>query len=90
MYVQPQAPKSAVVGIYQNRLKVKIKALPVEGQANQEICRWLGKLLKVPKSQIEVIRGTTHRNKGIYIVGIALKDVESIIMSILEEKKQPT
>ena len=37
VWVQPGAKKSAVVGTYQGRLKLKIQAPPVDGKANKAV-----------------------------------------------------
>lgn len=63
VYVQPRASQTAIVGIYGENLKIKTTAAPVEGQANIEICQLLAKIFKVPKSQVLLVRGTTHKCK---------------------------
>lgn len=46
-------------------IKIRLRALPIEGRANEELIRFLGRRLKVPKTQITVLRGATGRNKWI-------------------------
>jgi hypothetical protein len=48
-------------------LKVKLTAAPVDGEANKELIKLLSKEWGVPKSNINIIKGLTSRNK---IVGI--------------------
>ena len=48
-------------------LKVKIAAPPVEGKANKEIVLFLAKALRVTKSSIEVVHGTSGRIKLVEI-----------------------
>ena len=48
-------------------LKVKIAAPPVEGKANKEIIAFLSKTLKVTKSAVEVVHGTSGRIKLVEI-----------------------
>ena len=67
--VTPGAKKNEVLGWEDDYpqvgrvLKVKIAAPPVEGKANKEIVLFLAKLLKVTKSSIEVVHGTSGRIK---------------------------
>lgn len=63
IYVQPRASKNAVVGIYGERLKIKITAPPVDGQANQALIKFLAKMFAVPKSHIDLLNGETSREK---------------------------
>jgi len=49
-------------------LKVRLTAPPVEGKANQHLCRVLGKLFGVPKSRVLVEKGTAGRTKQVRIV----------------------
>lgn len=69
LYICPGASKNEVVGLYGDpaRLKVKIKAPPVDGAANDEVILYFSKLLKIPKTQIELIRGQTSRQKDILV-----------------------
>ena len=48
-------------------LKVKIAAPPVEGKANKEIIAFLSRILKVTKSAVEVVHGTSGRIKLVEI-----------------------
>ncbi len=43
--------------------KVKIAAAPVEGKANKEIVSYLSSLLRVPKSAVTLLHGSTGRIK---------------------------
>lgn len=69
IYVQPGASKNEFVGLYGDppRLKVKIKAQPQDGEANAEVISFLSKVLKIPKSKIEIYRGHISRQKDILI-----------------------
>ncbi len=69
IYVQPGASKNEFVGLYgvPPRLKVKIKAQPQDGEANAEVISFLSKVLKIPKSKIEIYRGHISRQKDVLI-----------------------
>jgi len=51
----------------QEWLKVSIAAVPQDGEANEELIRFLSKFLKISKSEIEIIRGETSRMKVVAI-----------------------
>ena len=43
-YVQPAAKKTEIVGIYNESIKCKLSAPPVDGKANSELVKFLKKL----------------------------------------------
>jgi uncharacterized protein (TIGR00251 family) len=51
-------------------LKVRVSAPPVEGEANEALERVLAKVLKVSKSSVRVVSGTTARLKQVEIAGL--------------------
>ena len=65
--VQPRSSKCAIVGVEDETLKVKLTAPPAEGEANEQLIKLLSKELGVPKSNIQIIRGETSRNKTLEI-----------------------
>jgi len=48
-------------------LKIKIKAPPVDGKANDYLVRFLAEQFDVPLSHIELVKGTQNRNKIVKI-----------------------
>ena len=52
-------------------LKVRVRALPMEGEANAALCRVLAKALGVPSGRVEIAGGATSRIKRVKIVGEA-------------------
>ncbi|KPJ67157.1 MAG: hypothetical protein AMJ43_05755 [Coxiella sp. DG_40] len=63
VYVQPGASKNAIVGIYNDRLKIQLTARPKEGQANQQLIKFVAKYFEVPKSQLCLFKGEHSKNK---------------------------
>ncbi len=68
--VQPRSSKNAVMRMEDGRLKIKLKAAPVDGEANQELIAYLSSLLKIPKRDIHIASGDTSRNKILSIEGL--------------------
>lgn len=69
--VSPGAKRTAVEGVYgEDSLKLKVAAPPVDGKANAEVEAFLAKLLGVRKSDVEVIRGMSNRNKTVLVRGV--------------------
>ena len=74
--VQPRASRTEVVGEHDGALKVRLAAPPVEGEANRELVRFLGKLLGVAPSRVTVVSGATGKSKVVEIEGVTVADVE--------------
>jgi uncharacterized protein (TIGR00251 family) len=66
-YIQPKAGKNEFAGLFQERLKIRICAPPVEGEANRECINFLSKTLGISKSEITLIRGEQSRQKTFLI-----------------------
>jgi len=79
VWVQPRASKNQVVGQYEDCLKVKLTAPPVEGAANKECIAFLAKQLGVPKSRIQIVSGQTGRKKMIRVLKIGKEEVLSLL-----------
>ena len=69
--VLPKSSKTQIVGPYgvPPRLKIKIAAPPVDGEANEALIVYLAKYFKIPKSHFEILSGHAGKNKDIRIVG---------------------
>ena len=65
--VLPRSSRNQVVTENCNYLKVKLKAAPVKGQANKELIKFLAKKFGVAKSQVEILKGLTAKDKLIRI-----------------------
>ena len=49
-------------------IKVKIREIPEDGKANKAIIALFSKIFKIPKRNIEIIKGLTSSNKTIKII----------------------
>ncbi|WP_298743955.1 DUF167 domain-containing protein [uncultured Brevundimonas sp.] len=57
-------------------LKVRVRARPVEGEANAALLKLMAKTLGVPKSAVSLDRGGQSRTKMIRIDGLSLDDLK--------------
>ena len=81
--VTPNASRDEIIGVVQlsdseNRLAVKVRAVPEKGKANKAVIKYLAKQLLVPKSSITVTKGSATRQKTLHIVGVP----NAIILSL--------
>lgn len=74
-HVRPGASKSMVAGLYGESMKLSLKAPPVDGKANKELCRFLAESCRKPKSCAELISGQTSRDKKVLLSGVGLEEI---------------
>jgi len=77
----PNAARSEVVGWLGEALKIKLKAPPVDGKANAELCRFLATTLGLPKSAVTLATGESARQKRVRITGLTLPEVRARLKS---------
>jgi uncharacterized protein len=79
LWIQPGASRTKVVGPHGEppRLKIQVAAPPVEGAANEELLRFLKKALGVPRSSLELVRGTGSRRKDVLCKGLSPDETEA-------------
>ena len=56
-----------MVGQHGNAIKVKLKARPIEGEANAVLCKFLAGELGVPERSVILERGQKSRDKIVRI-----------------------
>lgn len=81
--VTPRASKSAVDGVRDGRLVVKVTAPPVDAAANDAVVALLADVLHVPKRTISIVLGATGRNKTIEVSGVAVEAIRARLSDIL-------
>jgi uncharacterized protein (TIGR00251 family) len=61
--IVPRAPRSELVGVQGDRLKLRLCAPPVDGRANAELIVLLARLFGVPRGRVRLTAGLRGRNK---------------------------
>lgn len=79
VYVQPRASKSEVVGPHGDAFKIRLAAPPVEGEANEELIRFLAKLLRTAASNVSIVSGASNRRKVVEISGVTVEQVQKAL-----------
>ncbi|HBY04341.1 MAG TPA: hypothetical protein DEH07_07345, partial [Desulfotomaculum sp.] len=79
VYIQPRSAKNELAGYFQDALKIRLTAAPVEGEAN-EACRvFLAEKLGISKSRVKIISGLTNRHKQVKILGLTDSQFKDIL-----------
>jgi uncharacterized protein (TIGR00251 family) len=75
--VTPRSGRDEVIGWEGDELRVRVRAAPVEGQANEALCRLIAKQAGVPYRSVEVVSGATSRTKTLRIDGLSQDEVRA-------------
>lgn len=68
--ISPNASKNEIIK-NQNELKIKITAQPIENKANKTLIEFLSKKFKIAKSNIEIVKGETSKEKTLLFKNIS-------------------
>ncbi|RRJ84766.1 DUF167 family protein [Aestuariirhabdus litorea] len=67
LLLQPKASANRFCDLKEGRIKVQIKAPPVDGKANSELITFLAKQFRTPKGAVFLISGESSRRKRVAI-----------------------
>ena len=65
--IVPNSSKNDII-LEDEFIKIKITAQPIENKANKALVEYLSKTFKVPKTNIEILKGDTSKDKTISII----------------------
>ena len=68
--VQPRAKRTEVAGERGEAIVIKVNAPPVDGKANEAVCRLIAQRLGVPSRDVRIVRGERARDKVVRIDGV--------------------
>jgi uncharacterized protein (TIGR00251 family) len=66
----PRAAHDVIVGWKDGVLQARVKAPPVEGKANEALCRMVAAKLGIASGRVAVVSGQTGRSKRVRIEGV--------------------
>ena len=75
--ISPNASKNEIIK-NESDIKVKITAQPIENKANKALIEFLSKQFKIAKSNIEIVKGETSKEKTLLFKNISYKKMVEI------------
>ena len=76
--VQPRASRDEFAGEWQEGLKIRLTAPPVDDRANGALRRFLAASLKVPLSAVRIAAGERSRTKRVEVRGVTPDAVRAL------------
>ena len=67
VHAQPRAAATEITGWDGDVLKIRLRAPPVDGKANEALVQFLAKKLHIAPSLVSVVRGQAARHKFVQI-----------------------
>ena len=67
VHVQPRASRSEVAGLHGDAIKVRLRAPPVDGAANDELIRFVAETLGLRRDEVSLVSGAGSRAKRLFI-----------------------
>jgi uncharacterized protein len=74
---KPRAKRSKVIGERGDSVEIALAAPPVDGAANEELVRFVAKVLSVRQRDVALVRGDTSREKLLAVTGLTPEEIES-------------
>jgi uncharacterized protein (TIGR00251 family) len=78
VHVQPRASRDEIAGPWQDGLKIRLTAPPVDDRANEALRRLLAARLKVPLAAVRIAAGEHSRNKRVEIRGVTAAMIHAL------------
>jgi uncharacterized protein (TIGR00251 family) len=84
---QPRAKITEIVDLSGDRCKIKVKASPIEGEANTAIIEYLARLFGLMKKQVVLAHGFKGKQKVFLLEGISLETAENILSGAISHSR---
>ena len=79
--IQPRSCRDGVVGEWDGAVLIRLKAAPLEGEANAALERFLADRLGVPRSRVRLVRGLSGRNKQVTVEGFSGGKLRQLLLA---------
>jgi uncharacterized protein (TIGR00251 family) len=77
--VVPGASRAGVAGRHGEAWKVRVATAPERGQANAAVLDLLSEALRVPRRQLEIVRGRAARDKVVQVAGLSPDETDRLL-----------
>jgi len=81
--VIPGAREDAIIAWQGDVLRMRVRAVPEAGKANEAVCRLLARVLGLRPSALAVVRGASSREKFVQIDGLDDEDMRRRLDAVI-------
>ena len=81
--IVPGSSRTALCGLLDGMLKVKIAAAPEKQKANGCLCEFLAEKIGVKKKDVSIVSGKTNPIKKVQVLGVT---IETVLKKIIDKK----
>ena len=74
--VTPRSRREEILPDYEDEIRVRLAALPVEGEANKALVELFARVLDVPRRDVEIASGSASRRKTLRVRSLGAREVE--------------
>jgi len=75
--VTPRSSRDEVIGWRDVTLLLRLKAPPVDGQANEALVRFLARRLGLTLADVAIVSGASSRTKRLRLRGLSLEELHT-------------
>ena len=83
--VTPRAGRTAIAGIRDGQLVVKLAAAPVDGAANEALVAALADAFGLPRRAVAIAAGQRSRTKRVEFTGVTPATLDARLAALLDE-----
>jgi uncharacterized protein (TIGR00251 family) len=76
----PRAARDEVAGLHDGAIRIRLRAPPVDGKANEALVRFLAERLGIPRRSVAVVSGQTGRAKRVRVSGVTPESVRCALL----------
>ena len=80
LHIVPRSRKTAVAGSHGDAVKIRVAAPPVDGEANEELVRFLAARLNVPAARVAIVGGAGGRRKTVAVEGMDTHQIRHALL----------
>jgi uncharacterized protein (TIGR00251 family) len=77
--VQPRGSRDEIAGEYQDGIKIRLTAPPVDDRANEALRKLLASRLKVPLAAVRIASGQRSRTKRVEVRGVTAAMIRGLL-----------
>ncbi|MBU1105236.1 MAG: DUF167 domain-containing protein [Candidatus Riflebacteria bacterium] len=83
-----RSSRTEIVDLHQERCRIKVKAAPVDGEANAALVSFLAKTFGLAKSRVSLKQGQTSKQKAFLLRDLDARQAIEVLQGILSMKER--